>query len=224
MLQAMKHAPTQCYIPRKHAQLNRQPRRLEITLSRTKQSLATQFNRQFSATFSKSQNTPNPPTNFLATNHSSLTTAFFTTRRISNRHTPRLESAISRRKQTLATRSDRHSLRVSASHQRRIADADRPPQVASNIVSNRQWQILENAVNLSKQMIAPRSNRHKNALFASRMGSRDAFIASRIGHGRRITRHNSGPLCSACFRATPITAVCASVKPMREYPHAKNTK
>ncbi len=61
----------------------------------------------------------------------------------SNRHTPRLENAISHRKQTLDTRSNRQFLQVSASHQRRIANADRPPQVPSKIVSNRQWQILE---------------------------------------------------------------------------------
>ena len=81
-----------------------------------------------------------------------------------NRKLQRLENAISRRKQTLDTRSNRQFLQVSASHQRRIADADRPPQVPSNIVSNRQRQILEITVNLSKQTIAPRSNRHKNAL------------------------------------------------------------
>ena len=60
--------------------------------------------------------------------------------------------------------SNRHFLQVSASHQRRIAAMDRPPQTASNTVSNRQWQILEINVNLSKQTIAPRSNRHKNAI------------------------------------------------------------
>ncbi len=60
--------------------------------------------------------------------------------------------------------SNRHFLHVSANHQRRIAAMDRPPQTASNTVSNRQWQILEINVNLSKQTIAPRSNRHKNAV------------------------------------------------------------
>jgi hypothetical protein len=130
----------------------------------------------------------------------------------SNRHTPRLENAISHRKQTLDTLSNRHFSHVSASHQPRITDANRPPQVASNIVSNRQWQLLENAVNLSRQTIAPRSDRHKNALFASpvsgvrwtppeschrtRMGSRDAFPASptmprNTGHESRIAAHHS---------------------------------
>ena len=102
-----------------------------------------------------------------ANGHSFTQSAFCEGSRItphsrSNRHTPRLENAISRRKQTLGRRSNRHFLRVSGSHQRRVAAADRPPQVPSNIVSNRQWQILEINVNLSKQTIAPRSNRHKN--------------------------------------------------------------
>jgi hypothetical protein len=56
--------------------------------------------------------------------------------------------------------SNRHFLQVSASHQLPIADAHRP----THNVSNRQWQILEINVNLSKQTIAPRSNRHKNAI------------------------------------------------------------
>ena len=82
---------------------------------------------------------------------------------VSNRHTPRLENAISHRKQTTASHSNRHFLQVSECHQRRTADAHCPPKIASNIVSNRQWQILEINVNLSKQTIALRSNRHKNA-------------------------------------------------------------
>jgi len=77
-----------------------------------------------------------------------------------NRKPRRLESAISHRKQTLGTRSGRQFLRVSANRQSRIAAAHLPP----HNVSNRQWQILENDVNLSKQTIAPCSNRHKNAV------------------------------------------------------------
>ncbi len=84
------------------------------------------------------------------------------------------------RRVTTHSLSNRHFLQGSASRQRRIADANRPPQIASNIVSNRQWQILEITVNLSKQTIATRSNRHKNALFASRMGQRDALFASPV--------------------------------------------
>ena len=137
----------------------------------------------------------------LLTNHYSP----ITTHSRSNRHTPRLENAISHRKQTLGTLSNRHFLQVSASHNHRIANANRPLQVASNIVSNRQWQILEISVNLSKQTIAPRSNRHKNALFASRlpsgphrgpkgMGSPDAMFASRTrprNKGSRVAEHGS---------------------------------
>ena len=36
--------------------------------------------------------------------------------------------------------------------------------ITAGRLSNRQWQILEITVNLSKQTIAPRSNRHKNAV------------------------------------------------------------
>ncbi|MGA8021934.1 MAG: hypothetical protein WCC18_03795, partial [Candidatus Acidiferrales bacterium] len=82
-------------------------------------------------------------------------------------------------------------------------EADRPPQAASKSVSNRQWQILEINVNLSKQTIAPRSNRHKNALI-------------KCQKSRATTpRHES--------RFTAL-AVCASAEPMREYRHEKNTK
>ena len=45
MLQAMKQARSQCYIPRKHPKINRQLRRLEVTLSHTKQTSATRSNR-----------------------------------------------------------------------------------------------------------------------------------------------------------------------------------
>jgi hypothetical protein len=166
----------QCYIPaltgndrRSPRKFNRQPRRLEFTVSRTKQTPAPQINRQLSATSPKSQNTLNLLTNFLATSHSSLATASIPPRATSNRHTVRLENAISHRKQTLGTLSNRHFLQLSASHNLRIADANRPPQAANKNVSNRQWQILEINVNLSKKTIAPRSNRQKNAIFTSRL-------------------------------------------------------
>jgi hypothetical protein len=41
---------SQCYIAKNHAKINRQPRRLEIILSHTKQTPAHQINRQLSAT------------------------------------------------------------------------------------------------------------------------------------------------------------------------------
>jgi hypothetical protein len=160
----------QCYMPatastphssriKRHDKINRKPRRLEFTLSHTKQTPALQINRQLSATSPKSQNTLNLPNNFLATRHSSVATASFPPHAISNRHTPRLENAITPRKQTLAASSNRHFLHVSASHQLQIANAHRPTHKASN----RQWQILENDVSLSKQTTALRSIRHKNA-------------------------------------------------------------
>jgi hypothetical protein len=166
-----------------HDEINRKPRRLEFTLSRTKQTPAPPINRQ-QITTSKithpnrhNQNAAPAPTH-----HSSLATRHCR----SNRHSVRLENAISPRKQTLGTRSNRHFLQVSASHQRQSADAHRP----KHNISNRQWQILEINVNLSKQTTAPRSNRHKNALFASRMGQRDVFIKRQKS---RITtaRHDS---------------------------------
>lgn len=206
------------------AKINRQPGRLEIAVSSTKQKPAAQFNRQQIGTsrsrtswpFREKRARHDAPVvsisrrRTLATSHLSLATAFFTTRRISNRHTPRLESAISRRKQTLHALSNRHFLQVSECHQRRIASASRPPQVASNNVSNRQWQILENTVNLSKQTIAPRSNRHKNALFAFRVGSRNTGHGSRItvsrvtNHYSPITNHASpGPMIYSTQAQTP---------------------
>jgi hypothetical protein len=140
-----------------HRKINRQPRRLEFTLSPTKQTPAPQINRQ-QITTSKithpnhhNQNAAPAPTR-----HSSRITRHCR----SNRHTPRLENAISRRKQTLGARSNRHFLHVSASHQLPIADAHH----RTHNVSNRQWQILEINVNHSKQTTAPRSNRHKNAV------------------------------------------------------------
>jgi hypothetical protein len=140
-----------------HRKINRQPRRLVFTLSRTKQTPAPQINRQ-QITTSKITH-PNRHNQNVApapTRRSSLGTRHCR----SNRHTPRLENAVSRRKQTLGARSNRHFLQVSASHQLPIANAHRTP----HNISNRQWQILEINVNHSKQTIAPRSNRHKNAV------------------------------------------------------------
>ena len=173
----------QCYIPAlaaiRHSPLitsqckfNRQPRRLEFTISPTKQTFAPQISRQQMRTlhpaFFAGRATPqitNLPRR--QAGHESQTCPAgrrLTSHARSNRHGVRLENAISPRKQTLGTLSNRHFLQVSASRKLRIAEADRPPQAASKSVSNRQWQILEINVNLSKQTIAPRSNRHKNAV------------------------------------------------------------
>jgi phage-related protein len=157
----------QCYIPApastshsaliaSHYKINRQPRRLEFTLSRTKQTPAPQINRQQITTSKISiSNRHNQEFAQTPTRHSSLATRH----RRSNRHTPRLENAISHRKQTLGASSNRHFLQVSASLQLTTANAHHP----THNVSNRQRQILEINVNLSKQTIAPRSNQHKNA-------------------------------------------------------------
>jgi hypothetical protein len=199
-----------------HAKINRKPRRLEFTVSRTKQTPAPQFNRQQIATSKITHhvipNRQNRNAVPAPTRHSSLATRHCR----SNRHTPRLENTISPRKQTLGTRSNRHFLHVSESHNHRIADAARPPQVASEIVSNRQWQILEITVNLSKQTIAPRSNRHKNAIFASRLPR--APRRPPKGMGSRATARDSqqlpqsnslrGALCSAPTRPISMSA-CA---------------
>jgi hypothetical protein len=217
MLQAMKQTHSQCYIPRKHAQINRQPRRLEFTLSHTKQTHAAQINRQQIATskitHSRISDHHSQHAEQALSRHSSLATRHCR----SNRHTPRLENAISHRKQTLGASSNRHFLQVSASHQLQIAATDRPPQVASNIVSNRQWQILEINVNLSKQTIAPRSNRHKNAILNCQNLASQPRVTN---HESLITNHES-PITN---HYSPTTAVCASAEPMREYPHAKNNE
>ena len=134
----------QCYIPVlidndcrslpiTPAKINRQPRRLEILVSRRKQTPAPPINRQH---FSTSQ----------ITHHNSP----ITTHSLSNRHTSRLENTISHRKQTLGAVSNRHFLQVSGSHQRRIADAHRPPHVTTHIISNRQCKILEITKNPTK--------------------------------------------------------------------------
>jgi FKBP-type peptidyl-prolyl cis-trans isomerase FklB len=184
MLQAMKQAHSQCYIPRKHAQINRQPRRLEFTLSHTKQTAAPQINRQqittSKITHSSISNRHNQNAAQAPARHSALATHHC----LSNRHTPRLENAISPRKQTLGASSNRHFLHVSARRQRQTANAHRTP----HNISNRQWQILENNVNHSKQTTAPRSNRHKNAIFSS--------TKSRATTPRRqslLTSHRSPP-------------------------------
>jgi hypothetical protein len=154
-----------------HYKINRKPRRLEFTLSRTKQTPASPINRrQITTSKITHPNRHNQNAAPAPTRHSSR----ITRHRRSNRHSVRLENAISHRKQTLGTLSNRHFLQVSASCQRRIASPNRP----TRNVSNRQWQILENNVNHSKQTIAPRSNQHKNA-FSNRPKSR-ITIARRV--------------------------------------------
>jgi hypothetical protein len=205
----------QCYIPApaptphasratSHAKINRKPCRLEITLSRTKQTPAPQINRQ-QITTSKTTH-PNRHNQNAApapTRHSSQITSHAR----SNRHSVRLENAISPRKQTLGTRSNRHFLQVSASHQLQTANAHRP----TNNVSNRQWQILEINVNLSKQTIAPRSNQHKN-VFIKRQKSRIAAACRDSEVKRQLRARHAVPLRTAKSTArsgcaTPAAAI-----------------
>ena len=189
-----------------HCKFNRQTRRLESSVSPTKQTPAPQINRQQMRTVqsrvicgSATSRIRHPS---ISNRHHTQHDAPALTRQSSriarhcrsNRRIPRLENAISRRKQTLGTRSNRHFLQVSESHQPRIAAADCPPQVASNIVSNRQSQILEIAVNLSKQTIAPRSNRHKNAFIKSPTSSRN--------YSSQVPEYGSG----STDRSSPLTS------------------
>jgi hypothetical protein len=169
-----------------HRKINRRPQGLEFAVSRTKQTLAPPINRQLSATSKIApfgSRMPSRDAHFSISNHHNQNAApalarhssLITRHCGSNRHTARLENATSRRKQTLGTHSNRHFLQVSANTKRQVAHADRP----THNTSNRQWQILEHNVNHSKQTIAPRSNRHKNAIFASRIGGRTRFHATR---------------------------------------------
>ncbi len=193
-----------------HCKFNRQPRRLEFAISPTKQTPAPLINRQQIRTLH--------PALFAGRATSQITTHDSQTRLagrrvtnhgLSNRHSVRLENAISHRKQTLGTPSNRHILQVSASRNLRIAEADRPPQAASKNISNRQWQILEINVNLSKQTIAPRSNRHKNALL---------FLPPFTGRGPRLAIHGT------CLNQTPSAAHSVPPPPAPpQYPPVRNS-
>ena len=101
---------------------------LEIAVSHTKQTPATQFNRQQFAiskithpsTFSHHNQPPAPRTANLPRRQAgsqppaSLAVRRVTNYSLSNRHSARLENAISRRKQTTASRSNRHKSAFSA--------------------------------------------------------------------------------------------------------------
>ncbi len=56
---------SQCYIAPNSAEINRQPRRLEITVSHTKQTSATQFNRQLFATLQNASQRANSSHSFI---------------------------------------------------------------------------------------------------------------------------------------------------------------
>ncbi len=105
---AMSH----CYIPvrfdnrrRSPLKINRQPARLESSVTHTKQTPATPFDRQLFHTFARASQPSR--TQVLegrrpqVTNHG-----------LSNRHTSRLQSAVSSSKQTIAPPSNRHFFAV----------------------------------------------------------------------------------------------------------------
>ena len=139
----------QCYIPalidnrrRSQRQFNRQPVRLEFAISPTKQTPAPQFNRQ------------------------QIATSRFTTHSSRNACAPRIAAALlDTNGRFLRNNNSRNSFKTNDrvnSYSIQTATLAAKCTTAGS-VSNRQSQILEIAVNLSKQTIAPRSNRHKNA-------------------------------------------------------------
>ena len=60
LLYTLLRQMSRCYIAKNLAKINRQPRRLEIMLSHTKQALARQINRQLSATSARQPPTIQP--------------------------------------------------------------------------------------------------------------------------------------------------------------------
>ena len=159
----------QCYIPApavtwhsplvtNHCQINRQSRRLEFTLSPTKQTPAPQINRQQIGTSRIAPFASRMPLRDTA--HSSR-----------NASGPRIATQLLDtnghfRRNNNSRNSFKTNDRVN-SYSIQTATPLAAKYTTAGSVSNRQWQILEIAVNLSKQTIAPRSNRHKNALFTS---------------------------------------------------------
>jgi hypothetical protein len=149
----------QYYIPalidnerRSPLKINRQPTRLESSVSLTKQTPVPPINRQqlrvlhpaLCAGEATSRITNRAPH---STNHVSLLDRNGRFRRNNNSRnsfkTNDRANSYSIQTATLAAKcntagslSNRHFLQVSASQQRRIADAKHPPQIASNIVSN----------------------------------------------------------------------------------------
>ena len=87
-------------------------------------------------------------------------------------------------------------------------------RVTTHSLSNRQWQILEITVNLSKQTIAPRSNRHKNALlncqkFHPTTACRESRLARRRteAHQSLLTNHRSRLTRPSEFPRSPAESV-----------------
>ncbi len=123
--------------------INRQLRRLEFSVSHTKQTPAPQFNRKLLATSR-------------VTTHSSRNTC---RPRIAK---PLLDTNVRLRRNNNSRNSFKTNDCVSP-YSIQTSTPLAAKCITAGSLSNRQWQILEINVNLSKQTIAPRSHRHKNA-------------------------------------------------------------
>jgi hypothetical protein len=151
---------SRCYIHvsriTNHPKTNRQPGRLESIVTHTKQTPATQINRQEIATSQITHRViSNRHTAPALTRHFSPVTDHC----LSNRHTPRLENA----KNPIKTHLSALLIVTKARFPRpspRHENNGRGSRPTSSVVSNRQWQILECNVNHTKQTTAGRSNRH----------------------------------------------------------------
>ena len=179
---AQFHPMSQCYIPMlhptKHAQFNRQPVRLEIAISPTKQTPAPQFNRQ---QFATPRNT-NCSHESQVTNHESrIAAALLDTNGRFRRNNN------SRNSFKTNDRANSYAIQTATS-----AHTCHSSQITNHSHSNRQWQILEFTVTHTKQTTAPRPNRQYFAIFRSRIRSRYA------PHQLPITTHQS-----RLFPATP---------------------
>jgi hypothetical protein len=138
-----------------------------------------------------------------------------------NRKPRRLEFVISPTKQTPAAQFNRRQTANSRITNLPRWRAGHYSPITTHSRSNRQWQILEITVNLSKQTMAPRSNRHKNAIFGSRFPTRPRRSPKRVGRGPRLTIHSS------CLNQTldaahsvPRPLVPPQYPPVRNFPHA----
>ncbi len=186
----------QCYIPalidnhrRSPRKINRKPRRLESAISPTKQTPAPQINRQQIAT----SRITHPS---ISNRHNQNAAPAFIRHCRSNRHTSRLENAISRRKQTLGTVSNRHFFTVLARNFTLTHHASR----AIPAISNRQWQILEITKN-------PTKTHFSTVLIDTKMRSRRARGAAiresrTMSYGTQFTNHYS-PIATRASPATP---------------------
>ena len=113
---------SQCYIHvssiANHPKFNRKPRRLESIVSRTKQTPATQINRQLSATSCNTHRDASNHHNRLSAPALTCRLLLVTHHCLSNRQWQILEFTVTHTKQTTAPRSNRHFFAISASRLR----------------------------------------------------------------------------------------------------------